>query len=84
MGDVLSLFSSAIDAFRHLDVPSSALSLRSLVVDSLWVRVKMLLDVDELLITGRECRIDSTRTTEFVFVANSNPRFSKAIGCAYK
>ena len=81
IGDVLPLMTSAIDSVRRVDVTSDAECLNNDLVDTLALRVQMLLGVDENFklpcVGGR--RMGSRAPTGICTATYLNPRFSKAI-----
>ena len=83
LGDVVPLFSVAIDSVHNLNFASNTLRLKTELVRALSSRLKMILDTtNELPCTGGR-KLSSAVPNEFAVAAYLNPRFSAAIDACY-
>ena len=83
VGDVLPLLTSAVDTIRGMDVVSNAKYLQRSLIDSLSVRIKMLLGVERELPFNGGTKMGTTIPMEYIIGAYLNPRYSSAIHACY-
>ena len=83
IGDVIHILTSTIDAVREMVVPTNSSTLQSLLLESLSVRVHMLLDSEEELPVLGGQRFSSVEANEFVVSSYLNPRFCLAMDACF-